>query len=209
MLPGTPELSERQKKTMTGNRCGKQGCKGGIVNVRMIRKEESMRLFIAVLLTPEMKTELMRLEREFRKRGASGKLSPEENLHLTLAFIGEEGDFHRVSRALSELRFSSFEMRLSGTGSFGNLLWAGVARTPDLEALAARVRELLKRHGIPCDEKPFLPHITLIKKASHPDRLPEPHPVSMTVSRVSLMRSDFCGNGVSYTEIARAEAGIL
>ena len=166
-----------------------------------------MRLFIAVQLSPEMQAELLRLQWEFRNRGGSGIPTLPENLHLTLAFIGELEDPGRVTSALSGLRFSSFEISLSAPGSFGNLLWAGVARNPALEALVLCIRERLSKHGIPCDTRPFLPHITLIKKSQSPETLPMPHPVSMTVSRISLMRSEFRRDGVSYAEIACIASG--
>lgn len=48
-----------------------------------------MRLFIAIQLDPQMKEELTDLQLYMKRLGVRGNYSHEENLHLTLAFIGE------------------------------------------------------------------------------------------------------------------------
>ena len=75
-----------------------------------------------------------------------------------------------------------------------------------LEALARKVRRALAEREIPFDRKRFSPHITLIRKAS--GKLPGIllRPASMTVSAVSLMRSDRGKKGMIYTELGAIEA---
>jgi len=48
-----------------------------------------MRLFIAINFSSETKKQLMALCDELRKTSIQGRFSLQENLHLTLAFIGE------------------------------------------------------------------------------------------------------------------------
>ena len=48
-----------------------------------------MRLFIAINLSDDMKAALLDLQNDLYDRGVRGRYTTEENLHLTLAFIGE------------------------------------------------------------------------------------------------------------------------
>ena len=166
-----------------------------------------MRLFVAVRLSEEMKQALTDAQRAMLARGVRGTYSPEENLHLTLAFIGEYPDAQPVRDALESVRFAPFAIRLDGVGRFGDLWWAGVEASAPLAALARRVRRALADNNIPFDRKRFSPHITLVRKAEYYGETPLP-PVhapegEMEVTAILLMRSDRGKHGMIYTEIGR------
>ena len=55
-----------------------------------------MRLFIAIQFNDEIIEALNELQEDLRDQGMEGHYSPLENLHLTLAFIGEYGDPEEV-----------------------------------------------------------------------------------------------------------------
>ena len=165
-----------------------------------------MRLFIAINLSDAMKDSLISMQNALYDRGVRGNYTPEENLHLTLAFIGEYPDAEPVLDALSSVSFRPFELRLEGMGRFGDLWWSGMRDSVPLAAVVRRIRRALAENGIPFDKKRFSPHITLIRKAS--GALPgiAPEPASMTVTALSLMRSDRGRNGMIYTELGSVEA---
>ena len=165
-----------------------------------------MRLFIAIELSDEIKTALVEAQNAMYDRGVRGSFSPEENLHLTLAFIGDYPASEPVLDALSTLRFSPFPLNLDGLGCFGDLWWAGVKESPALAALARRVRRALAEGEIPFDRKRFAPHITLLRRATKSAAGLRLSPAGMTVQRVSLMRSDRGRNGMIYTELGSVEA---
>lgn len=165
-----------------------------------------MRLFVAIRLSDAMKDSLIELQNALYDRGVRGSFTPEENLHLTLAFIGEYPDSEPVLDALAALRFRPFELSLEGMGRFGDLWWAGMRESPALDAVARRVRRALAEGGVPFDKKRFSPHITLIRRASGDMPGLSPAPASMTVRAISLMRSDRGKNGMIYTELASIEA---
>ena len=48
-----------------------------------------MRLFIAILLSPEMQKALVACMHDLKTQGVEGNYVPAANLHMTLAFIGE------------------------------------------------------------------------------------------------------------------------
>lgn len=162
-----------------------------------------MRLFIAINLSEDMKNSLIDLQNEMYDHGACGNFTQEENLHLTLAFIGEYPDPQAVMDSLSSVSFAPFELVLEGVGSFGDLWWAGLKESVPLAAVVRRIRRALAEKDIPYDRKRFSPHITLIRKASGEMPDIQTAPVSMTVTHISLMRSDRGKNGMIYTEIGR------
>ena len=57
-----------------------------------------MRLFIAIRLSDDMRRALLAAQDALRKRGVRGNYTKPENLHLTLAFIGEYPDADGVTR---------------------------------------------------------------------------------------------------------------
>lgn len=165
-----------------------------------------MRLFIAINLSPEMKNALTAAQRAMYHRGVRGNFTPEENLHLTLAFIGEYPSADAVMDALSSVTFTPFDLALDGVGRFGELWWAGLRESTALTAVVRRVRRALAESGIPFDRKRFTPHITLIRKASRDAAGITIAPKTMTVRTVSLMSSRRGRNGMIYTEISAIEA---
>ena len=160
-----------------------------------------MRLFVAIRLSPEMRDALADLQAQMRAQRVAGNYTPDENLHLTLAFIGDYPDPEDVPLP----DFTLFEISLSGYGCFGDLWWAGIEQSPPLEACVRRLRRALSDAGIPFDKKRFSPHITLARRAQGHPALTVPE-VSMRVDRLSLMRSERGKNGMIYTEIRGREA---
>ena len=160
-----------------------------------------MRLFIAINLSDAMKDALTAVQDDMYGRGVRGNYTPRENMHLTLAFIGEYPDKDRVLDALSSVSFSAFSLSLSGMGCFRDLWWAGMDESAPLAAVARRIRRALAENGIPFDRKRFSPHITLIRKAAGTMPGIRLETGSMPVERISLMRSDRGKHGMVYTEV--------
>ena len=148
-----------------------------------------------------MKNALINVQNKMFDRGIRGNYTSEENMHLTLAFIGDYPDMGPVLDALAEVALVPFDITLKGIGCFGDLWWAGLKDSVPLSAVARRVRRALSEHDIPFDRKKFSPHITLIRKAHGEMPGLKMEAASMTVSRISLMRSDRGKNGMIYTEL--------
>ena len=167
-----------------------------------------MRLFIALEMSESMCAALAGLQNRFRQAGIRGKYSPEENFHLTCAFLGEVPDPGPVIEALDGVCFTPFELELLGFGAFRGSWWGGVRESVPLQSVARRIRQALDQTGISFDKKAFRPHITLLRKpvssSGRPAVLPpvEPLPASMMVERFVLFRSDSGKNGMIYTPLA-------
>jgi len=124
-----------------------------------------LRLFTAIEIPEALRTRLT-----FLQGGVPGaKWQPVENLHLTLRFIGEvdgatAGD---IDQMLAGLRTKAFELTLRGVGEFGgrdpHALWAGIAPSPPLMHLAAKIETALQRMGLPAETRKYAPHVTLAR----------------------------------------------
>ncbi|MEA5038483.1 MAG: RNA 2',3'-cyclic phosphodiesterase [Clostridiaceae bacterium] len=161
-----------------------------------------MRLFIAILFSPDIKSSLLRAVSDLRMQSETGVFSRPENLHLTLAFLGEIHDAAAALQAMEAAGGTPFSLATEGCGRFGELWWAGVRENPALSALARRLRRELDVRQVPYDHKPFHPHITLARQiaSASPIRLSIPER-NMTVSHLSLMKSERLQGRLTYTEI--------
>ena len=164
-----------------------------------------MRLFIAIRFDDKIINVLTALQQDLSEAGVKGHFSTEENLHLTLAFIGDYGNPDDVLDAMGDVEFEPFRIELDGIGCFGDTYWAGIKENEDLAKYVKRLRRALSDADIPFDRKRFSPHITIVRKAVYQGGtgLPAVNPdkASTTVDSISLMRSDRGKHGMIYTEI--------
>lgn len=106
---------------------------------------------------------------------------PEEQIHLTLRFIGEVegGLFYDIKESLSDIRHPAFTMGIKGVGHFPprgkpRVIWAGVTAQEKLLALRNSVEKQLSSCGIPPENRKFTAHITLARlKDTHLKRIGE------------------------------------
>jgi 2'-5' RNA ligase len=129
-----------------------------------------MRLFTAISLPDEMIWKLERLLSVLRPE-ALIKWSPIDNLHITTKFIGEwpAERSSEIESALQEvLPRQPFSVELRDLGWFPNersprVLWAGVHAPPDLVELTQATEQCLAKIGVPVEDRPFAPHLTLAR----------------------------------------------
>ena len=166
-----------------------------------------MRLFISINLNDEMKDALIDIQETMRVYGIHGNETVPDNMHLTLAFIGEYDDPDHVKRVVDSIEIRPFEIRLNGIGAFRDLWWAGIENSAPLMAVSRRLRRALAEADIPFDRKKFSPDMTVIRRAGgRLSEVPEEEIAAhsggvMTVDHISLMRSDRGRHGMIYTEL--------
>jgi 2'-5' RNA ligase len=125
-----------------------------------------IRLFVALELPPALRDTLLAA-----MGGVAGaRWQRDDQLHLTLRFIGEV-DRHRaadIAAALAGVRFEPLDLALAGPGSFDrhgrpDSLWVGVSPQAGVSALAQRVNQALYRVGTERDTRAYVPHITVAR----------------------------------------------
>lgn len=174
------------------------------------------RLFLGIALTDQVRHGLAaHLEEQLEGRPLPGRPVPPENWHLTLRFLGatERLTHERVLRQMAEVdRGPPFQLGFGGLGAFprparATVLWLGVERgEPEVRALADRVGGALEAAGVPPEERPFHPHLTLSRIRPHQDVGPlvervGAFPLRQTVERVVLFRSHLGGGPARYEEL--------
>ena len=132
---------------------------------------KNIRTFIAVEVSPAIRTRLVAMQREFASTAQEVKWVEEENLHVTLKFLGQvdEREVHTVCRLVQEAVAGQapFDMTVAGIGAFPNakrprVIWAGVtAGGPELIRIHADLERALRAQGYPREDRPYTPHITL------------------------------------------------
>ena len=163
-----------------------------------------MRLFIGIKPTDDIRKSLVKAQGFLSRHGISGSYLTAENLHMTLAFIGEYPDIDTVLDAMEQVPFSPFDIVYSHIGTFReSIVWGGIEDSAPLAALVRKLRYELAKADIPFDNSSFSPHFTLARHADFSKGIPPTDitPVSMTVDRISLYRSDRGKSGMIYTEI--------
>ena len=160
-----------------------------------------MRLFVAIQLSDELKTTLTGTMHELKKAGVKGNYVPVKNLHLTLAFIGETTETARIREALQSVSFKPCRLSLTEMGTFDDLLYVGMKGNQGIASIVKSVRDALDSIGVRYDRKKFVPHITIIRKAAgNWKSVPAPKG-DMTVTKISLMKSEEKNGKRVYTEI--------
>lgn len=159
-----------------------------------------MRLFVAITFSDEIRSSIISLMHDM-KPYVKGKYTPAQNLHLTLAFIGETKDADKVMDALRRVSFKPFRLSLSDIGSFGDLLWVGVKGNQGLSGAAKAVRDELDAAGIDYDRKRFEPHITIVRTASGKWQGIKAPKGEMMVKKISVMKSEQKNGKTVYSEI--------
>lgn len=147
-------------------------------------------------------------------RGA--RWQTEDQLHLTLRFIGEVGPHHAddIHAALRAVRHRRFEIALSGLGSFGRrgqteVVWVGVGPQEPLKTLHKKVDQAIVRAGLDPERRAYSPHITLarLKRGSSPVaaflKQPGGRSTPFTVDSFALYESNLTPDGAVYTIIER------
>ena len=124
------------------------------------------RLFVAVDLPEEVKKEVKDICRDL----PGAHWVPQDQLHLTLRFIGDADDalFLAIKAALARVSGAPFRFALKGIGHFppgkrARVLWVGMEKREPLLELQQAVERALTEAGVPPDERPFSPHITLAR----------------------------------------------
>ena len=166
-----------------------------------------MRLFIAVNFNNDTRSRLATLSDELRALSVRGNFSLPENIHLTLAFLGD-CDLKQAGaarKAIDIISFDPFDIFIESVGRFkrggGDIWWAGLRESKPLLAMQRTLTENLENAGFSLDKREYKPHITLGREVvteTSPWRI---EPFGETISHIDLMKSERIAGKLTYTAI--------
>jgi 2'-5' RNA ligase len=171
------------------------------------------RLFVAIRPPEWVRSQLLDL-----MEGLNGaRWQDEDQLHLTLRFIGEV-DGHTaddICTSLGTIRHPAFALALSGLGTFNRrgqpvTLWAGVTPHEPLQALHKKIDQAILRAGVEPDHRAYIPHITLARlsrsigsMAALMERAGGLSSPPFPIDNFRLYESDLTPQGAVYSVVAR------
>lgn len=122
-----------------------------------------MRAFIAIPVDPAIVAAILKAAEPLRAVGADVKWVEAQNIHVTLKFLGEIEDAV-AARLRADLREAAkrhrpFDMSVAGFGMFPKVVW--VACEAPLAPLAADLERVTEAQGVPREDRPFRPHVTI------------------------------------------------
>jgi 2'-5' RNA ligase len=189
-----------------------------------------MRVFIALDIDDAIRRRIHRFIEGVSGFAPDARWVRPESLHVTLKFVGEKPieTVEEIKRALSSIRAESVEISFRGYGFFptakaARVFWVGIESEPRLPSLAGVVDKATFALGIPKENHPFTPHLTLARggrsrapgqrKEDGPNKnfqrlreklaaLPAPDFGTMAAYEFFLYQSQLSPGGSRYTKIA-------
>lgn len=173
-----------------------------------------MRSFLAVPM-PEPAAEALL---SVQARLPTGRPVPEENLHLTLVFLGEtaEATLATLDESLRTTRLPAARIAFGGLDTFAEmergLVFVSVEPAPRLVALQEKLARLSRAAGADLPRRRFRPHVTLTRAARQPrglarDRMAMSLGMPVTIpafeaKEVVLYRSILMSDGARHEALA-------
>jgi 2'-5' RNA ligase len=169
-----------------------------------------MRLFLGLPIPPELARTLAQAAGALNL--ANTRLTPPDNLHLTLIFLGQVGEdkLPPILRELNELSVESVQLRFTHVDLFprAGVLFAEIEPVTKLLSLHTHVSARMARCGFPLDDRPYHPHVTLarlrspIRLTPEQTALPSAGRQPFIVDVVNLYRSHTLPTGARYEILA-------
>ncbi len=154
------------------------------------KNKQVKRAFISIDLPKEIRREIILYQKSLRGY-TFGKMVPEENLHITVFFLGDkEFDLERLRNFLRNYRFNK-EIVIEGIDAFPNMNHPRVLFFRVLTDLGKVHSDLANFLGIK-EEKGFVPHITICRIEKIRKEIPEPRlRLTFKATSIHLYNSDY------------------
>lgn len=167
----------------------------------------TLRLFFALWPDDALRASLAALTAEVTAE-CGGRPTAAANLHATLAFLGSvpQERAAEFTAMAAGIRARAFALALDSLGYWrhNRIVWVGARQSPEpLALLAQQLKSGLEALRWPVDDRPYVPHVTLLRDAR---RGPARDATSLPLWRVedfALVSSTNHGGEVRYTPLQR------
>jgi 2'-5' RNA ligase len=159
------------------------------------------RYFFALWPDPAVRDGFYRAARDAQS-ACGGRGIRRGNLHQTLVFVGNVAGVRRalLDAAGERIIAAPFALDFGVTGYWPHhrIVWAAPAATPPLLIrLVAELKRELTGAGIDFDDRPYVPHVTLVRGARAPAALP-PLRITWQLREFVLVESGSGASGADY-----------
>lgn len=163
------------------------------------------RVFIAIKLDKQVVETIGKIQESLKKAGFTGVLVSKANFHVTLAFIGEvnENELQIIQNIIENIKFDAFKLEINNVKKFKNLMILELDKTEQLMALQKNIVTQLKSKNIKFDDKPYYPHITILRDEKTPSF--EKHLcIQNDVNNIYLLSTERINGKIQYVEISKS-----
>ena len=134
------------------------------------QNEKTQRLFFALWPDEGVRARIQEMAARLPLR--EGRRVSEDNLHITLVFLGSVAESSRLcAEAVADgVAATPFTLSLDQLGYWPRprVVWLGTSVIPEeLARLESALRQGVTQCGIGVDDRPYAPHMTLLRKVSH------------------------------------------
>lgn len=163
-----------------------------------------MRLFFALWPPRETAQALHRWASEVCNE-AGGKLTVVENIHLTLAFLGEAEPGLAIAAAQrAEGLAHDLPIDAARYVKRNEMIWVGPSvLPPSLASFVATLHASLRSAAFRLEERPYAAHVTLVRKARRPTSIPPLPEVAWPADEFLLVASKTSSRGSTYEPLER------
>jgi 2'-5' RNA ligase len=129
-----------------------------------------MRTFLAIPLPAEIKNQAALVQRKLSDDLSNVRWVAPANMHLSLKFFAatSEESLEKIGQIMLSVDalFAPFSINILGLGTFPNpaharVIWLGIQGGSILNQLHEMLEQRLEQIGIPREDRPFAPHLTL------------------------------------------------
>ncbi|KAA0010737.1 RNA 2',3'-cyclic phosphodiesterase [Billgrantia pellis] len=168
-----------------------------------------MRLFLALMPPSELRQRLGELADAAHAR-CGGRRMPDDNLHLTLAFLGEVGEAQASELAdwVGGQRIEPGRWHIDRWGCFRRpgIVWVGGGPHPALSRLQEALWGTLETLGLGGRPARFVPHVTLLRRAATFERQGLPDvALAWSYNQIALIQSIIDDRGARYQALAESQ----
>jgi 2'-5' RNA ligase len=168
--------------------------------------DKTLRLFFALWPDESTRSALSAFAQEITVETGGRSVSP-QNLHLTLAFLGEQSA--RLVNAIDPRAAAAvprFQLALDALGCWAKngIAWLGASTmAAELVKLEQGIVLALAAMGLEGDERPFAAHVTLARRIVRPLRPRRVDPLAWNVDSFALVSSVTAGSGRDYRVVRK------